>query len=112
MEILMNNHSKYLSYVFAIFLLLVISPEAFSSNRPGDSKQHKVVQTHKRAKGTCDPQTKKIGGVCRATTQTLVLNQTIVVNDGDPPYDCGGGYVVPPALSTSTNPANDPNRYV
>jgi hypothetical protein len=115
MEILMNIHSKYLSriatHVFAIFLLLAIAPEAFSSNRPHDSKQRKAAQTQQRAKGTCDPQTKKIGDVCRSTSATLVLNQSIVVNAGDPPYDCGGGYIVPAALTTSTDPSNDPKRY-
>lgn len=102
--------------MFAIALLIAISPIVFATNVNGPnsssgSKQRKTTQRQKRALGTCDPQMKKINGVCRFTGMKLELTQPIIINAGDPPYDCGGGYLVPPSLSTSTDPANDPNRY-
>ena len=80
------------------------------SSRPA-AGQRKPTRPQQRARGTCDPQTKNINGVCTPTKKILALTDPIIVNVGDPPYDCGGRYLVPPILGNSNDPANDANRY-
>ena len=88
---------------------LSLRPEAgFSGPAAG---QRKPTRPQQRARGTCDPQMKNINGVCTTTKKILALTNPIVVNVGDPPYDCEDRYLVPPILSNSNDPANDANRY-
>lgn len=125
----MKNQFSLLSLVrtlaIATVLSMIISPRVLASNfnsPDSDSKttllsrgtmsQRKTAKPQQRAKGTCDPRMKKIKGVCRTTANVLVLSSPIVVNIGDPPYDCAGSYLVPPILNGSTDPENEANRYL
>jgi len=110
---------QLLSYVrthaFVIAFLVTIPLGAFASETNSqpepNSAQHKITQRQSRPRGTCDPHMKKVNGVCRLAGKKLVLSETIVIQPGDLPYDCNDGYILPPSLSDSKDPANDPRRY-